>query len=292
MRPSTRGPISPRCTAAIGSMKCGSARLWWPTWTTCLLSARGLHHGVEVGPAEAHRLLAVEVLSGRDRVEIAPGVQVARDGGDDGVEAVRPEHFPPGTVGAELRPLPSGPPRRPSRRPPGAGVDVADGTHLDAGICRRFLSSTEPRLPTPINPTPSVSLGPTASKGEVARAPAAAPRNVRLGRLVIAILPTGTPSNRGYARRDAPPNARPAAQSNRSIATPQGGGRRRSRAVSGLAGPFSEGPRRTQPPDELIWIWRYSIWPRSPSRPMGPVSGSLSWASRTSPLQVHRPRPP
>lgn len=31
---------------------------------------------------------------------------------------------------------------------------------------------------------------------------------------------------------------------------------------------------------------RYSIWPRSPSRPMGPVLGNLKALSRSSPLQV------
>lgn len=38
----------------------------------------------------------------------------------------------------------------------------------------------------------------------------------------------------------------------------------------------------------LIRIRRYSIWPRSPSKPIGPFSGSLNSASRTSPLQVQR----
>jgi len=34
----------------------------------------------------------------------------------------------------------------------------------------------------------------------------------------------------------------------------------------------------------LSWMWRYSICPRSPSRPTGPVAGSLSASSSTSPL--------
>ena len=34
------------------------------------------------------------------------------------------------------------------------------------------------------------------------------------------------------------------------------------------------------------WMWRYSIWPRSPSRPMGPLSGSFIAFSNTSPLQA------
>jgi hypothetical protein len=62
----------------------------------------------------------------------------------------------------------------------------------------------------------------------------------------------------------------------------------------------SEGERLQWPPPNstaptvvyLIWMRRYSIWPRSPSRPMGPVSGSLNSASRTSPLQVQRAMPP
>ena len=36
----------------------------------------------------------------------------------------------------------------------------------------------------------------------------------------------------------------------------------------------------------LSWMCRYSICPRSPSSPMGPVGGSTSAASSTSPLQV------
>src|SRR5688500_5700143 len=38
--------------------------------------------------------------------------------------------------------------------------------------------------------------------------------------------------------------------------------------------------------DSLIRMRRYSIVPRSASRPIGPVAGSLRAASRTSPLQV------
>ena len=41
----------------------------------------------------------------------------------------------------------------------------------------------------------------------------------------------------------------------------------------------------------LIRIRRYSIWPRSPSTPIGPVAGSASAASSTSPLQVARATP-
>src|SRR5690242_8461028 len=35
----------------------------------------------------------------------------------------------------------------------------------------------------------------------------------------------------------------------------------------------------------LMRMWRYSIWPRSPSRPIGPVAGTFIAASNTSPLQ-------
>ena len=42
----------------------------------------------------------------------------------------------------------------------------------------------------------------------------------------------------------------------------------------------------------LIRMRRYSIWPRSPSSPMGPVAGTGKASSSNSPLHVQRAAPP
>ena len=62
---------------------------------------RGLDDRVEVNGSQAHRLLAVEVLAGGEDVEVEPRVQVARDRGDDGIDAVEPEQLLP--FGGALR---------------------------------------------------------------------------------------------------------------------------------------------------------------------------------------------
>ena len=95
MRPSTSDPSSPACTWPIVSMKRGSARRWWPIWTICVDCPRGLDNRVEVRGGQAHRLLAVEVLAGGEHVEVELRVQVARDRGDDRIDAIELEELLP-----------------------------------------------------------------------------------------------------------------------------------------------------------------------------------------------------
>ena len=58
---------------------------------TALLGGRD--HRVEIGPRQAHRLFAVEILLRRDHVEIERRVEVARDRGHNGVDLL---HFEQG----------------------------------------------------------------------------------------------------------------------------------------------------------------------------------------------------
>ena len=90
-------------------------------------------------------------------------MQVARDRGDDGVDAVELEELP------AIRRCPCGrfcPLSATifSPRSRCAGSMSHTARTSTPGICSRFWSRTDPRLPTPMIPMPSVSLGPTLAR--------------------------------------------------------------------------------------------------------------------------------